>query len=80
MMRFSISKLHSINTRRYTAQITELNDYLDIFPGSENFNNMIESYLNNIMIHSMTNGWNKQSYLQVFEFELPFKKSVNMFE
>ena len=79
-MRFSISKLHSINTRRYTAQITELNDYLDIFPGSENFNNMIESYLKNIMIHSMTNGWNKQSYLQVFEFELPFKKSVNMFE
>ena len=49
MMRFSISKLHSINTRRYTAQITELNDYLDIFPGSDNFNNMIESYLNNII-------------------------------
>ena len=28
----------------------------------------------------MTNGWIKHAYLQGFDFEIPFKKAVNMFE
>ena len=35
---------------------------------------MGEVNLNKIMLHSMPTGWIKQTYLQGFDFDLPFKQ------
>ena len=61
--------------------LTELNKYLDVFPGLNYSNNMGEVVINKILLRSMPNVWSKQDYLQGFRFEtVTLKKVINMFK
>ena len=72
-------KFH-LKIRLYTVYLSELNEYLYVFLGWYDSTKMVRSELNNILFHSMPNVWSKQAYLRGFEFDLPFKKAVNMFK
>ena len=41
---------------------------------------MDKGELNKILLYIRLNEWSKQSYLQGFDFEIPFKKALNMFK
>ena len=75
-------KPRPLKVRKYAVCLTNINDYLSVFFGL-NVNNIIgDKELNEILLHSMTNGWGEQTFLQGFDFEaMPFFKTViNMFE
>ena len=51
-------------------QLTEINNFLLIFPGTSSPKKIPTEELNEILLHAVTNGWEKQSYLQVWYFEM----------
>ena len=46
--------------------MTNLNEYLDTFPGAKASDNIGEKNINEILLNSMSNGWSKQAYVQGF--------------
>ena len=73
-----IHKPWSLNIRFCAEHLNYLDGYLAIFPGSNEFNNMVKAKLDEILLHSMTNGWSKQAYLQRFYSDIAtLKKVVN---
>ena len=46
--------------------MVELNEYLDIFPGSKASRKIGKMELNEIILHIMPNGWSRQVYMQGF--------------
>ena len=61
-------------------RLTKLNEYLVLFPGSDEFKNMSEPGLNVIILYSMPNGWSNQSYFLELGFQVPYNKASNIFE
>ena len=47
-----------------SAYLTELNNYLPLFPSFSASKNMPPKELNKILLHAVPNGWAKQVYLQ----------------
>ena len=54
---------------------------LGFFTGSKSSDKTGEIYLNEIILCSMPNGWSRQAYVQVFNFEgVIFNQTTNMFD
>ena len=47
--------------KRFTARLTEIDNFLPLFPGSDPTKNMPAKELNDILLHAVPNGWAKQS-------------------
>ena len=80
MIRCSMQKPISPKSKCYSLHITEPNESLDLFPGSEYSKNMGEADINKIPLHIMPNVWRKHVYLQSFKFDLNFNKAISVFE
>ena len=63
------------------ARLTDLKNHLQMFPGSDNSNKTDEYELNNIILYASPIGWDKQYYLQGWNFDSnPYKKTCNTSE
>ena len=66
-----------LNTRRYAALLTQLNEYLIAFTRFEFKQKFGDMELNQILLHSMTSGWDKQDFIQGIDFEMEtIKKEI----
>ena len=63
-------KHHDMTFKRFAAKPSEINNFLPFLPGSDATKNMPDKELNEILIHAVPNGWEKQSYLQGQDFEM----------
>ena len=69
-----------LKIRRYAAHLIELNEYLNIFPGSNMNNKIGGTELNEILLHNVSHGWGDQDFRWGFDFKyVPLKKATNMF-
>ena len=65
----------------FDARLTELNNYLPIFPQSSAAKKMDPEELSKIVIHAVPNSWKKQSYIQGWDFEVrSCKDTCDMFK
>ena len=53
----------------FATQLTQLNNYLPLFPRSSISKKMAPEELNDILLRAILNAWAEQSYLQVWGFE-----------
>ena len=60
----------------FAARLTELNDYLPLFPGSSSVNKIPLEDLNDILLHAVPKGWAKQAYIQGWNFEMKSYKAT----
>ena len=61
--------------------MVELNEYLDIFTGSDIDNKICEGEPNEILMNNTPNGWDNQDFMQGFDSETAtYNKSINVFE
>ena len=51
---------HELEVRSYLAHMLQLDDYLAIFPGSQENEKLRETELNGIILHTIPNGCNRQ--------------------
>ena len=72
-MRHIIRKPRDMSFNRFTAQQTEINKFLPVFPGSDTTKKIPAEELNEIFLHAVSNSWAKQSYLQEWYFEIKTK-------
>lgn len=50
-------------------------EHFYVYPGSYAANKIYEAEFNEILLHIMTNGWDKQAFLQGLYYEaVPFKR------
>ena len=54
--------------KRFAARLTEINDFLPLFPILDATNKMPTEELNEFLFHAVPKGWGKHSYLRVWEF------------
>ena len=67
--------------KHFSARLTELNNYLPLFPGSGAANKIPPEEHNDILLHAVPNGWEKQVYLQGWDFEMKsYKDMCRIFE
>ena len=50
-----------LKTRRYEETLTGINEYLYVFPGSDDSNKMGKEEINYILLHHMFSGYIKQA-------------------
>ena len=80
-MRRAMCKPCKILFKHFAAHIKELNNYLPLFLGSSASKNMPSEEPNNILLHAVPNGWEKQAYLQVWDFKMnSHKATCDMFK
>ena len=63
-IRCYMNKPHTLSINILTAFLTELNNYLPLFPGSNASKNMKGEELDRILLHTTPNSWAKHAYLQ----------------
>ena len=63
-MRFIMRKPQSISSKYFSVQLTEINNYLPLLPGSINDKKMALEDPNKTLIHAVLNLWLKKYYLQ----------------
>ena len=80
-MRRAIRKPQITTFKRFAERLTEMNNFLPLFPGSESSKKMEMEDLNDILLHAVPTGWAKQSYLQGWYFELnTYRETCAMLE
>ena len=80
-MRRAMRKPQIMAFKRFAARLTEINNFLPLFPGSDASKKMEMENLNEILLHAVPNGWTKQSYLQGWVFDLKnYRETCAMFE
>ena len=67
-MRRAMRKPQYIPMTILAAKLTELNNYLPLFASSSASNKMALEELNEILIHAVTNRWEKQAHIQGWYF------------
>ena len=70
VMRRAMRKTWSIAFKRFTERLTEMNNFLPLFPGSEASKKMETEEINKVILHAVPNGRSKQSYLKGWDFKL----------
>ena len=68
-MRRPMRKPRDLLFKRFTERKIELDNYLPLFPGSRTSKKIPPKELNNILLHTVPNGWTKQAYLQGWDFK-----------
>ena len=63
VMLCAICKPRDLPFKVFTTLITELNNYLPLFPLSRDTNNMAPEDLNKILLHAVPTSWVIHSYL-----------------
>ena len=67
--------------KRFSARLTELNNYPPLFPGSSANKKMALEELDEILLHAVPNGCAKQAYIQGWDFEMmSYKATCELFE
>ena len=56
-MHWSMKKSQKISMKILAVCITDLKNYLPSFPGSNDSKKMEEDNINNILLHTIPNGW-----------------------
>ena len=80
-IRRSTNKPQSMTFKRFAARLVEMNNFLPLFIGSDDLKKMKIKELNEILLHTVTNAWEKQSCLQGWDFELKtYRETCAMFE
>ena len=64
VMRRAMRKPRSMPFKNFAARLTEMNNFLPLFPGSEASKKMETEELNEILLHAVPNAWAKKSYLK----------------
>ena len=75
-MRRIIGKPRDIHFKCFATRLTELNNYLPLFPGYSAAKKMPPEDLNEILLHASLNGWENQSYLQGCDCEMKSYKAT----
>ena len=68
-MRCAMCKPQILSFKRFAARLTEINNYLQLFPGPIEAKKMASEYLNKILLHAIPNFWLKQSDIQGWDFK-----------
>ena len=68
-MRWEILRPQNIHMHKYTSRFLYLYDFLPMFPRENESNKMEDEDINTILIRYVTNGRDKQAYIQAFDFE-----------
>ena len=80
-MRPAMRKPRDLPLKKFAAQLTELNNYLLLLPGSSNANNMDPEEINEILLRAVLNYWVRQAYIQVWYSEgRTYKEICETFE
>ena len=80
-MRRVIRKPRDIPFKRFAARLTEPNSYLPLFPGYSASKKMPPEELNQILLHAVPNGWEKQAYVKGLDFKMKrYKATCKLFE
>ena len=80
-MRRVMRKHWSTSFKSFAARLTKSKNFLSILPGSEAYNKMEMEDINEILLHTVSNVWYNQSYLQGWYFELKtYRETCAMFE
>ena len=58
-MKHGVRKPGELMFRHYAAHMVKLNKHLAVFTGSNTDNKNIETEINDILLHSIPNGWGK---------------------
>ena len=72
----TMRKPKDIAFKRFAARLTELNNYLLLFPGSSATKKIRPEELKDILLHAIPNVWAKQTYLQGWDFEMKSYKDM----
>ena len=73
-------KPRDMSFKRFASQLTEINNFLMLFPGSEPTKTIPAEELNDKFLHAVSNSWAKQSYLQGWVFEMKsYRETCAMF-
>ena len=65
-MRRAMRKPRSMPFKLFYVQLTSINYFIPLFPGSDASKKMPPEELNEILLHAVSSGWSKQSYIQVW--------------
>ena len=63
-MRRAMSKPRDMLFKRFTAQVTEINNFLPLFPGLDTAKIIPPEEPNEILLHAVNNGQDKKYHLQ----------------
>ena len=75
-MRCCVKKTHILKVMHYVERLIDMNNYFDSFPGATMADKIGITERKLILLNSMPNSWNKQSYVQGFDCEsILFKKN-----
>ena len=65
----------------FTARLTEINNFLPIFPVLDATKNIPPKEINEILIYALPNSWSKQAYLQGWDFKMKtFRETCAIFD
>ena len=80
-MRRAIRKPCNMILNNSIARITEINNFLNLFPGLDITKKVTPEELNEILLHVVPNVWDKQDYLQGWDFWMKtFRETCAMFK
>ena len=69
-------KPQSMTFKRFAARFTEMNNFLQLFPGLDVTKMMTHEELNRILLHAVPNEWGKQSYIKGWDSEMKTYKAA----
>ena len=64
--------LRNVSVKKFDTRLMDINEYLPIFPGSDNMMKMADEEMNEILLHTVPIVWMKQAYLKEFGFEIEY--------
>ena len=80
-MRLAMSKPRYMYFKRFTARLTEIDNFLPLLPGYEPTNKINTKELNKILLHTVPNEWERQYYFQGWGFETKtYRETCGIFE
>ena len=67
--------------KHFTERLTEINNFINLFPGLDTTKKVTPEELNDILLHTISNGWAKQDYLKGCDFDMKtFRETCGMFK
>ena len=74
-------KLNDINMHRFMSCIIEMNEFLNLFPGSYDIEKLDYKELGGIWLNYIPTSWDNNANVQIFEFYPDnYKKTIFLFE
>ena len=64
--------LCNISVKKFDTRLMDINEYLSLFPGSDNMKKIVYEEMNEILLHTVPIVWTKQAYLKGFGFDLEY--------